>query len=586
MSYHELAQLYDQLESTSKRLEKTYCISRFLKKAKKQDLHCLALLFQGRIFPSWDERKIGVASRLVIKAMSIATGMDKNRIETEWKKTGDLGEVAENFVGKKKQQTLASHDLSVHKVFETLQKLSTLEGQGTVDKKTKLIAELLTSAKPLEAKYIVRTVLEDLRVGVGDGTLRDAIVWAFFEDEVQVNYNDKTKKIDPEDREKYSMYCEAVQHAFNLTNDFGKVAEKAKEGTVKALKAVQVSIGRPLKVMLYQKADDLQDAFERVGKPCALEYKYDGFRIIVHKKGENIILFTRRLETVTQQFPDVVAYVKKYIKGNNFILDAEAVGFDPTTQKYLPFQNVSQRIKRKYNIEKMAKEYPVELNVFDVMANNGESIMNLPFKERRKLLEKIVKNEPKKIRVAKQIITENVKEAEKFYQASLAEGEEGVMAKNLEGVYKPGSRVGYGVKVKPVMETLDLVIVGADWGEGKRKGWLSSFTLACYDEDAGEFLEMGKVGTGIKELEEQEGVSFTQMTDLLNPLILSESGKSVKVKPKIVIEVNYEEIQKSPTYGAGFALRFPRVVRLREDKRPKDASSLDYVKRLYKGQEK
>ncbi|MBW2999392.1 DNA ligase, partial [Candidatus Woesearchaeota archaeon] len=216
----------------------------------------------------------------------------------------------------------------------------------------------------------------------------------------------------------------------------------------------------------------------------------------------------------------------------------------------------------------------------------GKNLMAEPFEKRRQLIEKIVKPEKRKIVVAKQLVTSDAKEAEKFYNESLSQGEEGVMVKNLKGIYKPGSRVGYGVKVKPVMETLDLVVVAADWGEGKRGKWLSSYTVACRDEETGELLEIGKVGTGFKELETEEGVTFAQMTELLKPLIKNEKGKKVFVRPKIVIELRYEEIQKSPTYSSGYALRFPRLVKLREDKAVDEASTIAMVKELYKEQKK
>ncbi len=583
MKYADLVEVYEKLDSTTKRLEKTHYISEFLKKVPTEDLPHITLLLQGRIFPASDERKIGVASKIVIKAINVATGLNANKIETEWKKTGDLGEVAENLTKGKSQRTLASKELTVKKVFDNIRKLAELEGAGSVDAKIKLIAELLGSAAAKEAKYIVRTILEDLRIGVADGTLRDAIVWAFFEKEVNLNYDKEKKSINP-DREKYNEYSELVQKAFNVSNDFGEIVIKAKEGA-KALGKIEMKIGRPIKVMLYQKANDIKDAFEKVGKPAALEFKYDGFRIQIHKTDSKIKLFTRRFEDVTTQFPDVVESAKKYIEGKEFILDSEAVGFNPKTKKYLPFQSISQRIKRKYDIEKMAEKFPVEVNVFDVIAFNGESYVNKPFKERRKLIEKIITNKDKKLRYAKQLVTDDAKKAEKFYKESLAEGEEGIMVKNLEGIYKPGSRVGFGVKVKPVMETLDLVIISADWGEGKRKGWLSSYTVACFDQDNGELVEVGKVSTGLKELEEY-GVSFQEMTEVLKPLIVKEKGKHVDVKPKIVIEVNYEEIQKSPTYTSGFALRFPRVKNLRLDKPVKEIATLAEVEELYYSQKK
>lgn len=585
MKYSSLVELYEQLESTTKRLEKTRVLSLFLRKVPEDDLDSIALLLQGRIFPAHDENTIGVAARLVLKAISVATGIDQAKVEKEWKKTGDLGVTAEHLTTGKKQRTLVSSHLTVRKVFDNLRKLASIEGEGAVDKKMQLIAELLTSAEPKEAKYIIRTVLEDLRVGVGDGTLRDAIVWAFFESETKLHYDEKEKTITPENREEYNKLVAAVQKAYDVTADFGTVARDAKTKGLKGIEKADITIGKPLKVMLFQKADDLKDAFERVGKPAALEYKYDGFRLQVHKKSGVIKLFTRRLDEVTKQFPDVVEAVAKNVKGDNFILDGEAVGFDPKTKKYLSFQGISQRIKRKYDIKEIAEKFPVELNVFDLMAHNGENVMDKPFIERRKLIEKIVSSTPSKIVVAKHLITGDLKEAQKFYDESLARGEEGIMAKNLEGIYKPGSRVGFGVKVKPTMETLDLVIVGAEWGEGKRSAWLSSFTLACQDDD-GKLLEIGKVGTGIKELEQEEGggVTFDELTKELKPSIIDEKGKEVKVKPKLVIEVAFEEIQKSPTYSSGYALRFPRLIRLREDKSKDDVSTITQVEKAYKGQ--
>jgi DNA ligase-1 len=583
MKYSELAEVYNKLESTTKRLDKTYFISQFLRKASEAEVDIAVLLLQGIIFPKYDERKIGVAGRLVLKALNTATGIEVDKIEKEWKNIGDIGEVAEKLVAKKKQATLFSHDLSVKKVFDNLRSLAVLEGQGTVDRKVKLIAELLTSAKPIEAKYIIRTLLEEMRVGVGEGSLRDALVWAYFSKEIGMEYDEKEKELkfkDEEGRQRYKEYSEIVQSALDVTNDFAKVAKIAKEEGVKGLKKLEVKTEKPVKVMLFQKAKDFEDAFETVGKPAAFEYKYDGFRMEIHKKDDKIKLFTRRLEDVTKQFPDVVELVKKNVDAKDFILDSEVTGVHPKTKKFVAFQNISQRIKRKYDIEQMAKEIPVMVNIFDVISLNGKSMIAEPFKERFAALKKIVTKVQHKISWAEQIVTDDIKEAKKFYEKSLEAGNEGVMAKNLSAPYKPGSRVGYGVKIKPTMETLDLVIVGAEWGTGKRGKWLSSFDVACVDPDTGKFLEIGKFGTGVKEKAE-EGTSFEELTELLKPLIKSEDGRSVRVKPKIVVEINYEEIQKSPTYSSGFALRFPRLVNLRPDKPVEEIATIEIVEELY-----
>ncbi len=584
MRYSELAEIYDSLEKTSKRLEKTFIISNLFKKTNEEDIDKIILLLQGRVFPLWNETKLGVSDRLVIKAINVATGTSAEKIEIEWKKIGDLGEVAEKLVEKKSQATLFSKELTVEKVFRNIYTLATQEGQGSVDQKAKMIAELLSSAKPLEARYIIRTVLEDMRVGVGAGSIRDAIVWAFFGEQLKLNYDDKEKSINPENREEYNRLSDAVQAAIDLKADYAAVAKAIMKDGEKALNELELEVGSPLNVMLYPKVKDIAEAFEVLGKPCAFEYKYDGFRIQIHRKGKSIRIFTRRLEEVTDQFPEAVKYAEELVKADDYILDAEAVGFDKKSGKYLPFQAISQRIKRKYDIEKVADELPVEVNVFDIIYFEGKNQFKTPFKERRKMIERIIKEHPKKLVLAKQIITDDLKKAEAFYKEALAAGEEGVMAKKLDGEYQPGRKVGYGVKVKPVMESLDLVIVGAEWGTGKRSGWLTSFVLACHKGK--EFLEIGKVGTGLKELEE-EGVSFEELTNRLKPLVVGEQGKEareVKIKPNVIIEVNYEEIQKSPSYGSGYALRFPRFIRLRDDKGLEDVSDIELVEKLYREQ--
>ncbi len=582
MDYKELVEYYEKLESTSKRLEKTFMISELLKKTPEEDLPYIIQLIRGRVFPDWDERKIGVAERLIIKAVTLATGHPAKKIEEEWKKLGDLGDVASKLSGKKTQSTLFQKSISARKVFDNMQKLSTMEGKNTVSRKTQLIAELLSNSSSQEARYIVRTCLQDLRVGIGEGSIRDAIAWAFL---TNPGYNEQEKSVSPENREEYNRIIDAVQGAYNKSNDFGVVVVAAKKG-LKSIMAVSLQVGRPVKVMLAQKVADLKEGFERVGKPAELEYKYDGFRMIIHKNNNKIDIFTRRLENVTKQFPEVKEFVEKNVSGKSFIIDGEAVGFSSRTGKYLPFQSISQRIKRKYNIEEIASKFPVELNLFDVLFFEGRDMLEEPFEKRRRILEKITTEKPKEIVLAKNLVTESEKEAEKFYQDALSKGNEGIMLKNLQGVYKPGSRVGFMVKVKPTMETLDVVIVGAEWGEGKRSGWLTSFKMAVRD-DNGNFLEIGKVGTGIKELEQEEGVTFEYLTKLLKPHIKSEKGREVVIRPAIVIEVKFEEIQKSPTYSSGYALRFPRVVRVRESERDaEDCSELDYVEELYFDQKK
>jgi DNA ligase 1 len=579
LNYSKIVELYEKLFSSTKRLDKTYYLSTFLK-AIDSDLDIIFLLIRGRVYSDWDDAKIGFAAKMAVKAIVLSSGLKQEQIMQWWKKLGDLGDVAELAMSNKKQSTLFTHNLTLRKVYSNLRKLSAQEGIGSVDTKIKLVSELLTSASPKEAKFIIRLVLEDLRVGIGDSTIRDAIAWSCF-DIISVNLDEKddSKRYFVENREKYNEVINILQSAYDVTNGWDIIFEKAKQG-LSQLKNLSLKIGKPIKVMLYPKAIDIDDAFSNLGKPCAFEYKYDGFRMQIHKNNNDINIFTRRLDNVTAQFPEIKKIIENNVKADSCIIDCEAVGFDPKTEKYLPFQNVSQRIKRKHGIEEMLKKLPVELNIFDIIYYNGNSMLNESFQERRRILEKIVQQKQKKIILAHQIITDSKEKAQKYFDEAINAGNEGLMAKKLDGIYKPGARVGYGMKLKSILEPLDLVIVKAEYGEGKRAGWLSSFTLACIDDD-GSFLEIGKVSTGLKEKEEQ-GISFIELTNLLKPLILSESDKEVEVKPQIIIEVGYEEIQKSPSYSSGYALRFPRFLRLRDDKHISEISSIDYIDRLFR----
>ncbi|MFH1591039.1 MAG: ATP-dependent DNA ligase [archaeon] len=633
MQYSVLCELYEKVGSTTKRLEKTRHIAAFLRDAPSEKIPIFMLLLQGRLFPSWDPRETGVAAKLVVKSLAGAFGMTPAAIEKDWSKLGDLGLVAEKHAEKKRQTTLFSQKLTVDDVFKTLAKVAELQGAGTVDNKTGLIKKLLTSATPIEAKYVIRTVLEELRAGVGSGTIRDAIVWASFppvqhlfmrcpacetwqtkaktcvscsadlkEERKKtpegngVEVADPTALLDADlkhadfiaatdektGRDLYNTLTESVQHAYDLTNDFGEVARIAKEEGLKGLNAVTITPCKPLKVMLAQKVKGVEEGISRLGTPLEAEYKYDGFRMQVHHDGKRITIFTRRLEDVTTQFPDVVATLKNHVKAESYILDAEAVGRDPKTGAYRPFQEISQRIRRKYNIKALAEALPVELNIFDVLYLDGKSMLDVPFSDRRAAVERLVTAVPGKVCLAEKLIATDADRIESFYQAALKAGNEGLMLKKLDAPYKPGSRVGFMVKLKPTMDTLDVVVVGAEWGEGKRSSWLTSFSIAIVD-DSGTYLEIGKVGTGIKELEGEE-LTFQRITDLLKPLIQSQKGREVVVRPEVVLEIRYEEIQKSPTYGSGFALRFPRVVGLREDRAPEEASTLDQVEDLFFGQ--
>jgi len=558
MRYSILANTYEKLDKTSSKLDKVKIISELLKETPKYEVDKVVLLLGGSVFPSWSEEELGVANQLVIKAISKATGVESEEVVRKFKKTGDLGKTVEELEKNKKQKTLGKKELTIDKVFNNLRLIAKQSGEGSQERKLNLIAELLAQCGPNESKYIVRTVLGQLRVGVAEGILRDAIAKA------------------------YNVSPEAVENAWFINQDYGAIAKIAREKGEKGLKNVKIELGKPISVLLAEKAPSLKDAinsFERL----ALEFKYDGMRTQLHKKGNKFWIYTRRLENVTKQFPDMIEMCKKSIKAKNCIIEGEALAINPKTGKPLPFQRLSQRIKRKYDIEKMIKEIPVQLNLFDVVYVNGKSLFNEKLEKRREILKKIIKEIPGKIQLTNQLITKDLQEAENFYKEALSEGQEGVMVKNLDAIYQPGRRVAGGwLKVKPTLETLDLTIVGATWGTGRRTGWLGSFVLGCKDPETGKFLECGMLGTGVKEKKENpDDVTFEYLTKMLKPNIELEKGNEVKIKPKIIIEVAYEEIQKSPTYNSGFALRFPRLVRLRFDKGPEEADDLNRIKKIY-----
>ncbi|MCR4285035.1 MAG: ATP-dependent DNA ligase [archaeon] len=558
MEYSKLCDVYQALESTTKGLEKTEILANFLKKI--EDEPELVYLLQGNVFADYDQRELGISHQLAIRSISKTAGILDSDVVKEFKKLGDLGKVAESILEKKKKQTaLFSKQLSTKKVVDNLTKIPTLEGKGTVEQKIGLIIELLHSATPQEAKYLIRTILGDLKIGVGSGILRDAITTYCFK---------------PKNLEEKKEFSTKVQEAYDKATDFAEVFEKACKNQ---LNKIKLEPGKPVKVMLFPKAKDVEDAFRIVGKPAAFEYKYDGFRVMINKDEKGWIkIFTRRLEEVTKQFPEILEYVKKNVKGSSFIIDAEAVGFDAKTKEYTDFQSISQRIKRKHQIEEMAKKFPIELAIFDIIYYEGKSLIETEFKERRKLIEKITKEIPYKIILAKQIITDDEEEVEKFYTKALEDNQEGLMGKNLSAPYKPGARVGYAVKLKPEDKDFDLVITGAEWGTGKRAGWLTSFDVSCRNN--GDLLEIGKVSTGLKELKEQ-GLSFEEITEKLQDIIIEEHGRKMKVRPEIIVTVQYQNIQKSPTYSSGYALRFPRIKALRPDRGLDDIATIEEIEK-------
>ena len=548
MKYAELVDIYEKLGATTKKLEKTEIVAEFIKNLESEELEIVVPLLQGKIFLESEEQEIGIADKLIIQALT-KLGFSKKEVLDKFRETGDLGMVAEYLVKRKRQSALFKKKLDTEQVFYSIRELAELTGKNSQEKKLNIILELLNSAEPKETKYITRTIIGELRLGIAEGILRDSIASGF------------------------DINKELVEYAYNLKTDFGEVAKIAKEKGEKGLKNVKLEMGNPIKVMLSEKAKNLEEALKNAKEP-AIEIKYDGMRTLVQKDKDKIWLFTRRLENITKQFPDLVEFCRKNILSEKAILEGETLGIEKG--KPVPFQELSKRIHRKYDIEKIAKEIPVQINFFDCLLVDNKQFLNESFEIRRNKMEEIIKEVEGKFQLAEQIKTKNLKEGERFYNKALKLGQEGVMVKNLIAPYQPGKRVGYMYKVKPEEETLDLVITGADWGQGRRANWLASFVLSIKDEETGELLEIGKMGTGITD------EMFKKMTEILKSLIIREKDNTVYFKPKIVVETGYQEIQKSPNYKSGFALRFPKLIRIRDDKSVGEADSLQRVKRLYK----
>lgn len=612
MEFSFLAKSFEELDGTPSRLEKTKILSKLI--SKSEDLESVLLLSEGRVFPVWSQEKLNFSNKLVIKAISKAYGVSLDDVEAKFRESGDLGLVAKEMSSKKSQQTLFfagdSDKLSVKQVFASFRKIATLEGENSTSHKIDEIVRLLKDADSLEAKYIVRIVIGDLRTGVSTGTLRDAILQSLFPEIIGLYDKDVSKVVSgsvyefesveklskdslkgfshiraksyEEARICYNFLSDSVQQAYDKINELSKIAVIIKEKGLRGVLDVSLEVMVPFRCMLMQKVGTVSEATEKIDLPFALEYKYDGFRVMAHKKGEVIKLYTRSLEDVTNQFPDVVLRIKENVLEDSVILDGEVLGVD-SYGKFLPFQTISQRIKRKHNIHELVNKVPVVYATWDLLYLNGKSIIEKPLKERRELLINSIKQQDNFI-VSEQLIINSAESGDVFYKKSLAVGNEGVVVKDLNSGYKPGNRVGCWLKIKPIMDPLDVVVTGAEWGEGKRANWLTSFLVAIKNPLDDSFLEIGKVGTGFKELETEDGVSFNQMTELLKEDIISEKGKVVKVNPKVVISVAYEEIQESSTYSSGYALRFPRIIGLREDLDLHEVDDLNKVKDYYSGQ--
>ena len=562
-SFREFSETCQAIEKISSTIDTTNRVADFLKKVDVEELPIATHFIMSEVFPAWSGEQLGIGTSLLYAALSRASGMSVKSIESLLRTTGDIGDTALLILKEKRknQVTFSSFfeeqpELSITEVYNRFKIASEASGKGSQDIKIKNLQFLFNSSTPREAKYISRLALEELRIGVGEGVVRDAISKAF------------------------SVPVDVVEHAFMVTNDLGIVAATAKEGGIEALKRLGVEINRPIKMMLSQISPDIVAEIREMGE-AAIEWKFDGARIQIHKAGNSVMLFSRKLENVTNSLPDLVEIIRKHVKAESAILDGEAVAVDENG-KPRAFQEILKRFRRKYNVEEKALGIPIQLNLFDIMYLNGKTLIDLPLIERRKALESCVESsteDSKSICVSKQVITGDLKLIEQIYKEALKAGHEGLMVKNPHSVYSPGKRGKNWIKKKPLMETLDLVVVGAEWGFGRRANLIGSYTVACYDPETDRFLQVGKVGTGLTDDQLKE------LTEMLSDLMEGvEAGGVFAVRPKIVLEIAFEEIQKSPNYNSGFALRFPRFIRIRDDKDPEEADTIQRIEKVYSQQ--
>ncbi|QIB74534.1 ATP-dependent DNA ligase [Halogeometricum borinquense] len=574
------------------------------------DLPVVTRFIQGRVFPAWDSTTLDIGPRLLREAIARAAGQNvtADDVEDRLADAGEIGSVAAayDFGG---QQGLAAFSggtndgLTVSEVDETLRDLAAASGSGSEDRKLNTLFGLFNRASSSEAKYLARLVLGEMRIGVGAGTVRDAVAEAFladFESATEESEDDEgePKDDDAEDRPKddatedtaddadepttYATdeQLAAVERALHVSNDYGMVAVTARDEGKEGLKAVHLEVGRPVQAMLAQ-AGTVTDALDEWDE-AAVERKFDGARVQVHVApddasadgGKDVSLYSRNMDDVTDALPEIVEFVEEHVDVP-VILDGEVVAVDDDGSP-LPFQEVLRRFRRKHDVGRMREEVCVELHAFDCLHADGEDLLDAPVTERHARLAEVLADTNA---VSDLLISDDADEIAAFEEASLDAGHEGIMLKNPDSTYSPGSRGKNWLKRKPDVETVDLVVTGAEWGEGRRANHLGTFLLSARDESGdGDYATIGKVATGITDEE------LAELSDLLEPEIVSEDGQTVELNPSVVFEVGYEEIQRSPTYSSGYALRFPRFIAVREDKTPDDADSLDRIERLAESQ--
>ena len=602
MLFNEVAEYFDKIEKASSRLVMTDYLAELFEKMPSEDAKKIVYLLQGRISPQFEGKEIGFGEKLISEGISKSTGFTREEVDKKFNQIGDLGTVAEEFVLKRKQHALSSNPLTVEKVFSNLKKMSESEGTGSQELKKKLLAELFNSSSPTEARYIARIPLGNIRLGVGDPTIMDAFAMTLTKNEQEKLSKEKKKAIKRKDEKEIEdkqrkikvEVRERIESSYNIFSNLGEIAEVLKTKGLAGLEEIHIRPGMPIRPTAAERLPSATEIIEKLGT-CAVESKYDGFRVQLSKDADNIKIFSRHSEDITQMFPELILAAKEQLLPKKCIVEGEALAYNEETGEYYPFQVTIQR-KRKYEIENKAKEYPLNLFLFDVMYSDGESFMDKPFIERRKKLASMIKDGGL-IRLSEQKIISTATELENFFEEKISQGLEGIMAKDLNAPYIAGMRKFAWIKLKrsykgSLDDTVDLVIIGYYSGKGKRTEFgLGALLVAAYNNKKDLFESVAKIGTGMTEdiLFELEGILSKTTTKKRPARVVSEIEPTFWVTPKYVIEVRADEITKSPLHscgkenknGTGYALRFPRMIKIRTEKKAEDATTTEEIKKMF-----
>ncbi len=576
MRYIELVELYELIEATTKRLEMTGYLVDLFKKTPAEVIDKVVYLTQGKLYPDFVGIEIGMAEKLALRALAAASGLSQERVEKELRDKGDIGLAAESLLKAKKQATLFKKELLVQDVYDALDKLAKTSGAGSVDAKVRALSGLLADAEPLEAKYIMRTITGNMRLGIADMTILDALSQAFAEK----NNRDE------------------IERAYNHTSDMGDIALTLCKNGIEGIRNYHAKVGRPIRMMLAQRMESAAEILEKLGRAIC-EWKYDGERIQIHKSGNKISMFSRRLENITEQYPDIAALARQNLKVNEAIIEGECVAVDSDTGAMLPFQELMHR-RRKYGIEEAIKEFPANIYLFDALLIEGEDITEKPLAKRREILKSSIKA-VNGFRLSDALFSIDVKEIEAYFENAIENGCEGLMMKGEESTYQAGARGWQWIKLKrsyqsKMIEPIDVVIVGAFMGRGKRSGSYGALLVAVYDHERDVFPTISKLGSGFtdEDLKRLPEMLAPYRLEHMHARVESTLEADVWFTPALVIEVIGDELTLSPIHtsafgrireGTGIAMRFPRFTRRwRKDKAPEDATNVGEVVEMYNAQ--